>query len=277
MKLVDSCFLFFVLSSNIVCCVLLKDKFTKLFHSLSFCCASFSILESCVEKSEISTSEPNEGIVDSAKVQVDDLVTDISATIEKVIGACDTSQIADEVKNFISNEKSHCEIDTPSLLSPKQTKTVDRESEFKPLDDAIEKLKTEVRGLDEAAAQYKVSKQPTVARKPTDAEIVGIADPEKIAALDAAVANLRNEARSLAETSNVKRRGHEYFDYSLYRAKSNSPPPHPLNTYRWEDLKRDREKVTFISRIVDELFALFSDDFFGLFFRFRRVVIHGRI
>lgn len=35
----------------------------------------------------------------------------------------------------------------------------------------------------------------------------------------------------------------KYFDYSLYRESSASPPPHPLITYRWEDIRRDKEKV----------------------------------
>lgn len=35
----------------------------------------------------------------------------------------------------------------------------------------------------------------------------------------------------------------KYFDYSVYRERSASPPPHPLNTYRWEDVRRDKEKV----------------------------------
>lgn len=36
----------------------------------------------------------------------------------------------------------------------------------------------------------------------------------------------------------------QYFDYSLYRERSQSPPPHPLITYKWEDIRRDKEKVS---------------------------------
>lgn len=36
----------------------------------------------------------------------------------------------------------------------------------------------------------------------------------------------------------------QYFDYSQYRERSISPPPHPLITYKWEDIKRDKEKVS---------------------------------
>lgn len=38
----------------------------------------------------------------------------------------------------------------------------------------------------------------------------------------------------------------QYFDYSLYRERSQSPPPHPLITYKWEDIRRDKEKVSML-------------------------------
>lgn len=41
-----------------------------------------------------------------------------------------------------------------------------------------------------------------------------------------------------------RKEGNQYFDYSLYRETSQSPPPHPLTTYRWADIQKDKEKVS---------------------------------
>lgn len=41
-----------------------------------------------------------------------------------------------------------------------------------------------------------------------------------------------------------KKEGNQYFDYNLYRERSASPPLHPINTYHWEELRRDKEKVS---------------------------------
>lgn len=108
------------------------------------------------------------------------------------------------------------------------------------LDAAVAKLNSEVLSL----------RQQSEAKARLD-EIVQAAE---IASLDAAVAKLNSEVRDLVRQSSEdvkgtsggaipKIRENQYFDYSLYRESSTSPPPHPLTTYRWEDIKREKEKV----------------------------------
>lgn len=108
------------------------------------------------------------------------------------------------------------------------------------LDAAVAKLNSEVLSL----------RQESEAKAKLD-EIVQAAD---IASLDAAVEKLNSEVRDLVGQSTEEDRAasggaipkatdNRYFDYSLYRESSTSPPPHPLSTYRWEDIKREKEKV----------------------------------
>lgn len=51
------------------------------------------------------------------------------------------------------------------------------------------------------------------------------------------------DAKKEEEATKANAEDNKYFDYSLYRESSSSPPPKPLVTYRWEDVKRDKEKV----------------------------------
>lgn len=111
------------------------------------------------------------------------------------------------------------------------------------LDAAVAKLNSEVLSLHrESEAQAKLD------------EITQAAD---IASLDAAVEQLNSQVLDLVwQTPQEDTRGtayvtagaiqkveNQYFDYSFYRESSASPPPHPLSTYRWEDIKREKEKV----------------------------------
>lgn len=108
------------------------------------------------------------------------------------------------------------------------------------LDAAVAKLNSEVLSLTQQSE--------------TKAQLDEIVQAAEIASLDAAVEKLNSEVRDLVRQSSEegigasggaipKTRDNSYFDYSLYRETSASPPPHPLTTYRWEDIKREKEKV----------------------------------
>lgn len=68
-----------------------------------------------------------------------------------------------------------------------------------------------------------------------DREIKSILKTNTVTPLDA-----KEEALSATKSSPLE---NKYFDYSLYREASSSPPPKPPITYRWEDVKREKEKV----------------------------------
>lgn len=149
----------------------------------------------------------------ASQAEESDLVTETEAV---------EGNVASNVEESISVD-AHC-----------ATTSSESENNLRKLDEAVAKLNSEVRSL-EAETGIPVT---FIQRLPSDAEIVGIADPEHIASLDAAVAKLNDEVKSLVSS------GNKYFDVSLYRESSTSPPPHPLTTYKWEDVKREKEKVT---------------------------------
>lgn len=125
------------------------------------------------------------------------------------------------------------------------------ELNVKSLDAALDNLNDQVTSLlDEASATAK-SDSPDA---PLD---------EALATLNSEVLGLLKESRKIqdelkkvndakeSDSKPASRCGssqgfhkNQYFDYSLYREASASPPPHPLNTYRWEDIRRDKEKVS---------------------------------
>lgn len=130
--------------------------------------------------------------------------------------------------------------------------TSESENNLRKLDEAVAKLNSEVKSL-ETETGIPVT---YIQRLPTDAEIVGIADPDHIASLDAAVAKLNDEVQSLVSG------GNKYFDISLYRESSTSPPPHPITTYRWEDVRRDKEKVIKVNVSSCNFNEMIFDTFF---------------
>lgn len=74
-----------------------------------------------------------------------------------------------------------------------------------------------------------------------------------------AVASSSNSTGATRESSSPQPQSEDankYFDYSLYREASSSPPPHPLITYRWEDVRRDKEKVNLIQKLSFPLIRL---------------------
>lgn len=149
-----------------------------------------------------------------------------------------------------------------SLLSSKQAFDVDIVKQPVPSASALNE-DTDLSGLD--AALDNLTAQVTSLLSENSATTVKRSDSFE-APLDAALATLNNEVLGLLQESRkiqdeLKKAGdaqsksgsrsalnqtpdkNKYFDYSVYRERSASPPPHPLNTYRWEDVRRDKEKV----------------------------------
>lgn len=112
--------------------------------------------------------------------------------------------------------------------------------ELSSLDAALDNLNEKVASLlDEASATKVKSDSPDA---PLD---------EALATLNTEVLGLLKESRKIQDELQssgsskgaVHKEGNKYFDYTLYRERSISPPPHPPITYRWEDIRRDKEKV----------------------------------
>lgn len=110
-----------------------------------------------------------------------------------------------------------------SLLDENSASTVKSESPDAPLDAALATLNSEVLGLLQES------------RKIQD-ELKKAGDAQPFGSRSRSTSASRSALNQTPEKN-------KYFDYSLYREKSASPPPHPLNTYRWEDVRRDKEKV----------------------------------
>lgn len=119
---------------------------------------------------------------------------------------------------------------------------------------ASEAIGGDIASLDAAVAKLNSEVLSLRQESETKAKLDEIVQAAEIASLDAAVEKLNSEVRELVGQSSVddkaatggvipKTRDNRYFDYSLYRETSTSPPPHPLTTYRWEDIKREKEKV----------------------------------
>lgn len=111
-----------------------------------------------------------------------------------------------------------------SLLDEASASNVKSDSPDAPLDEALAALNSEVLGL--LKESRKIQDE---LKKVSDAK-----DPTE----------LRADSRCGSSQGINQRGGNQYFDYSLYRERSQSPPPHPLITYKWEDVRRDKEKVS---------------------------------
>lgn len=122
-----------------------------------------------------------------------------------------------------------------------------------PIDSAVasESISDDIASLDAAVAELNSAVLSLRQESEANAKLEEIVEAADIASLDAAVEKLNGEVRDLVEEEDraasggaiPKARDNRYFDYSLYRESSVSPPPHPLTTYRWEDIKREKEKV----------------------------------
>lgn len=167
-------------------------------------------------------------------------------TIDAVINA--TTQNNDPVLDTVDLETNRTEIINSSVVNDIVQKTDDiygaaTSVELLSLDAALDNLNDKVTSLlDEANAKQSTNNSPD---GPLD---------EALATLNTEVLGLLKESRKIQDelqcagtsskdVENTER--NKYFDYNQYRERSISPPPHPPNTYRWEDIRRDKEKVCF--------------------------------
>lgn len=205
---------------------------------------------------QLITSNVNaEALTDSLVENPTNIVTEHTTSIA-------TQSIADpglDSVNLESNEKIE---DKNSSLSSKQVATVaagdTTDTDLSSLDAALDNLTAQVTSLLDANSASNVKSDSPDVNAPLDAalatlnsEVLGllqesrkIQDELKKAGGDAQPFGSRSGSTSGSRsTLNQTPERNKYFDYSLYREKSASPPPHPLNTYRWEDVRRDKEKV----------------------------------
>lgn len=122
-----------------------------------------------------------------------------------------------------------------SLLDETSASNVKSDSPDAPLDEALATLNNEVLGL--LKESRKIQDE---LKKVSDSK-----DPE-----------LKSGSRCGSSQGIDKKGGNQYFDYSLYRERSQSPPPHPLITYKWEDIRRNKEKVSTVCQRKLVEFAL---------------------
>lgn len=182
---------------------------------------------------QIETETPVIDVI-STRVQdgSSDLVTNLDGEAKNAATAA--VDVVDHKETILSD--GHCAIDS----GIDNTVAIEPISDIASLDAAVAKLNSEVLSLHEESE--------------TKAKLDEITQAADIASLDAAVEKLNSEVLDLLrQTSDEdksacsgaipKTRDNKYFDYSLYREASTSPPPHPLTTYRWEDIKREKEKV----------------------------------
>lgn len=113
-----------------------------------------------------------------------------------------------------------------------------------PLDEALATLNNEVLGLLKESRKIQDELQKT---NETKGEAKGV---------DSKVSSRCGSSQAIN-----KKGENQYFDYNLYRERSVSPPLHPINTYHWEDIRRDKEKVS-TDRSVSYCFRLKKVDLF---------------
>lgn len=113
-----------------------------------------------------------------------------------------------------------------------------------PLDEALATLNNEVLGLLKESRKIQDELQKT---NETKGEAKGV---------DSKVSSRCGSSQAIN-----KKGANQYFDYNLYRERSVSPPLHPINTYHWEELRRDKEKVS-TDRSVSYFFRLKKVDLF---------------
>lgn len=157
-----------------------------------------------------------------------------------------TTQKTDPVLDTVDLETNRTEIINSSVVNDIVQKTDDicaTSVELSSLDAALDNLNDKVTSLlDESNAKKSTDNSPDA---PLD---------EALATLNTEVLGLLKESRKIqdelqwADTSSKDIENtdeNKYFDYNQYRERSISPPPHPPNTYRWEDIRRNKEKVCF--------------------------------
>lgn len=236
--------------------------------------ATKSLSSSTIEPVETTTSGTtgdNQLITSNVNVEA---LTDISVEnptniVTEHITTITTCSNTDPGLDTVNLESNEIE-DKNSLLPLKQASILDTvKQQQQPSSTANESDDTDLSGLD-AALDNLTAQVTSLLDENNSASNVKSDSPD--APLDAALATLNSEVLGLLQESRkiqdeLKKAGdaqpfgsrsksgsrstlnrqtpekNKYFDYSLYRERSASPPPHPLNTYRWEDVRRDKEKV----------------------------------
>lgn len=153
--------------------------------------------------------------LDIVKSQASDATSDTNNTLDSLDAALDNL-----------NEQ------VSSLLDANSAANVKSNAPDAPLDEALATLNNEVLGL------LKESR---------------IIQDELKKASDSKGLSSKNGSRSGLNQAVDRKGDNQYFDYSLYRERSASPPPYPLITYRWEDVRREKERVI-IDNLCDVIF-----------------------
>lgn len=154
--------------------------------------------------------------LDIVKSQTSDATSDTNNTLHSLDAALDN--LSEQVSSLLdANNASNVKSDSPDA----------------PLDEALATLNNEVLGL---------LKESRIIQD----ELKKVSDSKK--GFDS-----KNGSRSGLNQAVDRKGENQFFDYSLYRERSASPPPYPLITYKWEDVRREKERVT-IKNLCDEIF-----------------------
>ncbi|XP_055321148.1 uncharacterized protein LOC129577686 isoform X2 [Sitodiplosis mosellana] len=199
----------------------------------------------------------NQLITSNVKVEID---TDISAT-SPIATATDTIFVKESTDPVPDSVDLETKVKNSSLpTGSKQVKFLDAATNensandgLSDLDAALDNLNDQVTSLlDEASASNVKSNSPDApldeALATLNSEVLGLLkESRKIQdelkkVSDAKDPDLKGGSRCGSSQGIDKKGANQYFDYSLYRERSQSPPPHPLITYKWEDIRRDKEK-----------------------------------
>lgn len=211
----------------------------------------------------------NQLITTNVKVQIDGDISTTKPTTNDIINQ--TLESADPVPDIVDLETTYrtalvknSSVPTVAINSPHilDTHTINddvnsTDADLSSLDAALDNLNEQVTNLlDEASVSNVKSDSPDApldeALSILNSEVLGLLKESRKIQDELKKASDTNEIESIKTDSRCRSRcgssqgGNQYFDYSIYRESSQSPPPHPLITYRWEDIRRDKEKVSVV-------------------------------
>lgn len=204
---------------------------------------------------EVSNNNTKTAIIDTT-ITVDRVpVSDLETNRKNAINSLSNDDVT-PINLNASNAGENCvndERDDKNAIVNNKSIQNDDGDEISKLDAALDNLNQQVVSLLEESNNSKTDKIESI-----DAPL-----DEALANLNSEVLGLLKESRKIQDelhktsessvvasgSGRVKGEHHPYFDYSLYRERSVSPPPHPKPTYRWEDIRREKQKVRFINTI----------------------------
>lgn len=194
------------------------------------CVENFEEIASKTAAQLAITTENTDPVPDSVDLEANRIA------VKNSLLSTNEAQVLDSVAKRANNTTTDINADLSSLdaaldnLTEQVTSLLDENSGTKlrsnspeaPLDAALATLNNEVLGLLQESRKIQDE-----LKKANDASREG------------------SRAGSKAGSVSGSRGGlNQYFDYSLYRERSISPPPHPINTYKWEDIRREKERVS---------------------------------